>query len=456
MSVPARRSARAAALSLLVALIAGLAGPATSQAQGPTTPLEAEGRLTTHDEELAFLAEVDGLSDRMRITEIGRTAEDRPLQLVTLGAPGPRDAAANREVPTLLLVCTQHGNEPAGREACLIAIRDLALDSRHEALLERTSVIVVPTANPDGRAGNSRTNTARIDINRDHVTLVSPEARAIAAVIRDSQPDLALDLHEYGPGQPVVYDDDLLYLWPRNLNVDDEVHDLSVLFGRDYVEAGGEAAGYSADEYGIAAFNETDLTQTAGDGDEGIMRNAAGLRHVLGMLVESAVSPRRAPSTEAIDSEANLRRRVASQVVVVDQALRFMDERGDEAAAATAGARQRARTDTRPVFFGGQDEDTTFDRAAVGDRSEPRAVLDPPPCGYRLTPEQRAEVGDELGLHGVRIGRDGLVSLRQAAEPMVPLLLDEEGERGVTVGERLAECPRAAPDRARRASSSSG
>jgi len=455
MAVAARRPLRVIALPLLIAALAALAAPATSQTQGPTTPLESEGRLTTHIEELAFLAEVDGRSDRMSIAEIGRTAENRPLQLVTLGAPGPRDAAANRDVPTLLLVCSQHGNEPAGREACLITIRDLALDPQYTALLERTSVIAVPTANPDGRARNSRTNTARVDINRDHVKLVSPEARAIAAVIRDSQPELALDLHEYGPSQPVVYDDDLLYLWPRNLNVDQEVHDLAVEFAIDYIDAEAEAAGYTADEYGLAAVSDTDVTQTAGDGDEGIMRNASGLRHVLGILVESAVTPSADPN-EVIDSEANLRRRVASQVFVVGQALEFMEQRGTDAAAVTAAARAEAPTDPRPVYFGGQDDDSTIDSEVTGDRTEPRVVLNPAPCGYSLSAEQRAEVADELALHGIPIGRDGLVSLRQAAEPMVPLLLDVEGERAVAEGDRLAECPRAAPGRARRAYPGSG
>ena len=43
-----------------------------------------------------------------------------------------------------------------------------------------------------------------------------------------------------------------------------------------------EAAGYSADEYGQYEVADNDIQQSAGDGDEGIMRNAMGLRHALG------------------------------------------------------------------------------------------------------------------------------------------------------------------------------
>ena len=40
----------------------------------------------------------------------------------------------------------------------------------------------------------------------------SANTKAIAGVVRDFAPDVVFDLHEYGPSQPVIYDDALLWL----------------------------------------------------------------------------------------------------------------------------------------------------------------------------------------------------------------------------------------------------
>ena len=81
-----------------------------------------------------------------------------------------------------------------------------------------------------------------------------------------------------------------------------------------------EEAGYTADEYGQAEVVDNDVAQTAGDGDEGIMRNAMGLRHVLGILVETRVDADVAPVADRADRRrrAVQRRRVDSHMAVLD------------------------------------------------------------------------------------------------------------------------------------------
>ena len=123
-------------------------------------------------------------------------------------------------------------------------------------------------------------------------------------------------------------------------------------------------AGFTSDEYGLLAAGTVDVTQTAGDGDEGIMRNLMGLRHSLGILIESAVEQDVTNGLDELTTAAAVnRRRVESHATVIDCAAAFMRTRGQEVAAATAGSVTRkiaeGRDRSAPVYFQGQDEDTT-------------------------------------------------------------------------------------------------
>ena len=352
----------------------------------------------------------------------------------------PPTAEESLDRPTLYLTCSVHGNEPAGREACLIQLRDLALteDPALVALLSEVTVLVTPSANPDGREANARGNSTGADINRDHLNLRQAESQAIASVIADWQPDVVLDMHEYGPSVPVLYDDDVLVLWPRNVNVDDDLYGMSVELSQDWLMAGVEAEGYSADEYGVYSVGDVlDVTQTAGGPDEGILRNVGGLRHSIGILVESATTPRLTDPTELADD--GMPRRVASQVATIDQALAFLAERGEEAMAVTAASRAAKAAEgaerSAPVYFDGQRQDSTLDSSGPPPSEE--GTVDPPPCGYLLTPAQHEHVATTLDLLGVEVVAtdDGVeVPMAQAAEPLIPLLLDERGTRNHFTG----------------------
>jgi hypothetical protein len=431
-------------MPVLLAALAALLLATPAAAQGPKTPFEASDGAdwTTHEQELAFLAQVAAGSRRVDLKEIGRTKQGRPLHRVEIGSPRPVGAKAARKRPTALVVCSQHGNEPSGREACLKQLRDLAFstDPTVVDLLERTTWVFIPSANPDGRAANTRENADALDVNRDHLGLTSNEAKAMAKVVLDYQPEVAMDLHEYGPSQPVLYDDPVLWLWPRNLNTDQAVHDLAIEFGRQYLVPSIEEAGYTADEYGQSEVLDNDVAQTAGDADPGIMRNTMGLRHVLGILEETRVDAdvRRSP-TEAADNAEVQRRRVDSHMAGLRGLIRFMDARGAEAAKVTAAARKRKTVEgseqSAPLYFDGADNQAP---TAAG-------TVDPPPCGYQLTDGDLAKLGPVLGLHGIRVLRldaGPFVPAGQAAEPLIPLLLDARGSRHQAEGKaQLADCP---------------
>ena len=433
-------------------------GPVTDRvlaANAPATGFEETGRWTTHDDEVALLNQIaaDPTTNTMTLDVVGETAQGRPLHQVVFGL-GATQNGTPKTMPTTMVLGSQHGNEPAGRDASLQLIRDLAYADLTDPanvdlkrLFAEQTILVIPTANPDGRERGGRENSRGFDINRDHLRLETEEARTFADVIMAWEPFMALDLHEYGPSAPVVYDDDLLYLWSRNLNVDEGVRTMAQEYCEQYIKTDGEAAGYTADEYGLykagpnygpvavgGTSNDFSL-QMAGGGDEGICRNAMGLRHTLGILVESRVTLNPAQSAdEAVldleggsiygDSRAARARRVASQRVVLDSMLRFQTEQGEAAADVCNGARVRKAREgankSAPVFFSGQDDARPL-------QADAEVSVDPM-SGYQLT---EVELNDPkvmraISGQGITV-EDGFVSMGQAAEPLIPLLFDKRG-----------------------------
>ncbi|KOV80050.1 M14 family zinc carboxypeptidase [Nocardia sp. NRRL S-836] len=382
-----------AAASLLVTVPVAAAAPA------PRTGFELTGRWTTEAEEQTYLRSLG-----LPLTQIGVTAQGRPVQLVRVGPASARTV--------VLFICSQHGDEPAGREACLIRMRSLPRSGP-------VTYLFVPNANPDGRAADTRGNSAGIDINRDHLLLRTAEARAMAAVIRDFRPDVIHDLHEFGPTPP-YYVKDVLWLWPRNLNVADGVHSLSETLSRSYVRPSVEAAGRTSGVYGIHVDPVTGepVRQVAGDGQERILRNTGGLKHGMGLLVETNADG--APSF-----------RVDSHLRALDGTQSFV--RDHRQAIESANAASRA-VRSGPLYFGGADNQPP----------DPADVLTTPPCGYVLTGAQYADVRDELDLHGIRSqylrGGGRIVPLKQEARALIPLLLDARADQPLLHAEPRVQC----------------
>jgi hypothetical protein len=368
----------------------------------PTGFEERDGASwTTHAEELAFLETVDE-SSRTDVNVLGTSVQGRPLHLVRIGAERARS--------TVLIVCTQHGNEPAGRETCLRSVRRLAFtdDTRTTDYLRATAVYFIPTANPDGRELNTRGNANGLDLNRDHLRLSTVEAQSMARALRDVRPDFVADLHEFGtssPDRPA-----LEVIWPRHLNVDEDVRSLGREWGNDWVRPRAEANGFSTGPY-IA---------NPGTGENITILNSAGLRHAVGVLTETRTS---ALPGEPNDMAVVQRRRVATQDMALHESLRFHREQAVGIAREVDDARRdKARAGVfreGPYYWYGNSEDPGPPPVD--------AILADPPCGYLLTPAQVVTVQpwiDGFDVTTVRHDATVYVPMGQEAQPVIGLMLD--------------------------------
>lgn len=138
-------------------------------------------------ENLVNLSQLHG--DGLRIEEVGRSVQDRPIHLLTIGH-GPRK---------ILLWSQMHGDEPSATPALLdIAHYLLAHEDAPsaKAILDETTLLMVPMLNPDGSEVYERRNAQGIDINRDALSLATPEGRLLKHLRDEHQPILGFNLHD--------------------------------------------------------------------------------------------------------------------------------------------------------------------------------------------------------------------------------------------------------------------
>ena len=147
----------------------------------------------------------------MHLTTFGTTTEKRTLPLAVIGATGASPAAVRRTGKLRVYIQGNiHGGEVEGKESAQMLLRDLAA-GRHDDWLQSMVFLIAPIYNADGNerfalnnrgpqygpigGQGQRPNAQGLDLNRDHMKLDSPEARAVVKLMTDYDPQVALDLH---------------------------------------------------------------------------------------------------------------------------------------------------------------------------------------------------------------------------------------------------------------------
>jgi len=297
------------------------------------TPAFEPGRATfTRNDELGAIlhglargAAIGEHTSEVSVIPLGASQLGAPIEALAFTRPAPPGSVAGSAIapataprrPTVVILAGQHGDEPAGSEALLVVAQDLAA-GRIAGVLDRVDVILLPRANPDGAAAFKRGAADGTDVNRDHLLLQTPEARAIAELLSTFTPLVVLDLHEYPVGGAFttkfggVQRFDALFQYATTPNLAPFVTKAAEEWFRVPLIANLRSAGLSVDWYATVSADTNDRTLTMGSIGPQVGRNASGLRNAVSLLVET-----RGGGLGRVD----LKRRVQAQVVAVNSVL---------------------------------------------------------------------------------------------------------------------------------------
>ncbi|MGK2900347.1 MAG: M14 family metallopeptidase [Burkholderiaceae bacterium] len=285
----------------------------------------AELRTLMH----GLVREGDGRPDQteVRLLQVGSSQTGIPLEAlrfsrapVALSATGTTALAPR---PVVLLVGQQHGDEPAGAEALIVIAQELSAGAL-ASVLDRIDVVILPRANPDGAAAGQRGTASGIDASRDHLLLRTPEAQALAQLVREFDPAVVVDAHEYAPlGRflekfGAVERFDALIQYAMTANLPEFVTKASEEWFRRPMLRSLNARGMSSEWYHTTSADPNDRKVAMGGVRPDTARNVNGLRNAVSLLVETR---------GAGLGRVHLLRRVQTQVTAIGSVLRSAAER---------------------------------------------------------------------------------------------------------------------------------
>lgn len=330
----------------------------TDSSHSSRTPLESSGyrQLTRSHEIASFLTQLaDGYALTEKIT-IAVSALGNPVDamLVSSNLDRFKDASPDGNKLTVMLVGSQHGTEPSGAEALLLAARDLVTGNL-SAYLRYMNFIVIPNSNPDGRDLKRRTNSNSVNLSTNFVVLTEPECRGLIDALHRWRPHVVLDIHESAvlkkkslAKQGYLTDFEAQFEAANNPNVDEGIRAFS--FARllpDIIERI-NTQGLPAQRY-IGEITSIHQPITHGGLSLRNLRNMAGMLQTFSFLVENRLDP----STGTYATPRNIRARVAKQYLSIVSFLESCRNHRSEIITLSQTARMRWKNPrhNRPVFL---------------------------------------------------------------------------------------------------------
>jgi len=411
-----------------------------------TPAFAAAKRDFTSDAEMAqFIARLDLQTEHLVWRILGKTPGGREMHLLLFTAEGKSnvfDIAASRK-PIVWIIGQQHGNEPAGAEACLEIARRLTVGDL-KWVLDRISVVIVPRANPDGAAQNRRESNLT-DLNRDHLLLSAPESQLLHRAMRQLPPHVVIDAHEFGPVNRwierlgVAQSSDLLLQSASHPEVAEPLRALV----RELFDPAIESA---TRRFGIRTFiyhllntsGEKPFVQT-GSNFAGVARNTFALYGAVSYLLES----------RGIGLERqNLQRRVASHVIAMSAILRAAANnpeiltkvvkaaRNDWVGEITVDHTLRREMREIPAYepISGDEKPQKLELQNAFSISP--TITRPVPFGYLLGADQ-AEAAQRLAQHGLRVIRMFQAQDVSVERYIIRAVRQEPSDNGTTLLDRV-------------------
>ncbi|MEJ7642650.1 MAG: M14 family zinc carboxypeptidase [Candidatus Nitrosocosmicus sp.] len=249
----------------------------------------------------------------MKYKVIGKTKQKRRLDVVYIGD------MRNPKLKVFVLA-GQHGDEKGSRQSAVRLIEHLMRTKEFPDIC----VGVLSNANPDGAFRNKRRTAAGIDLNRDHLLLMSEENRIVHSFIQTWKPDVVIDVHNYPPTREYleksnhVFHHDVLIDGATNPSVTkkldaDQLGDLL-----SHVQSDLDKSGYSCDRYVFISTNGRARHSTDDIVDA---RNFLSLRHnVLTILVEGK------EPLPGEDKDQQLERSVSAQCLALVSTLKWITQ----------------------------------------------------------------------------------------------------------------------------------
>ena len=333
-----RTEVRPGLLVVLLPLVG--CGPGTPAGDSPMPATRAERtryeQTTGYGEVVQFMERAAALSDRVHFTTFGSTVEGRPLPLVVVGDTGDARPASVRALgrTRVWLQADIHGGEVAGKEALLMLLRDLVTGA-HAAWRSSLTLLIAPIYNADGNeriaadtrpgqfgpvgGAGVRVNAQGLDLNRDHMKLETPEARALSRAYQDYDPHVVVDLHTTNGTEHAYH---LTYAPPLHPNTHPAI---DALLRGEWLPAVTKAVqatdGWAFYYYGnVPPGDETAPSWRTFDHRPRFNNNYVGVRNRIAILGEAY-------------AYASFETRVAATRRFVEEILAFAHERADVVAA---------------------------------------------------------------------------------------------------------------------------